>query len=412
MPSTWLWYLAIKKQSAAETAVKPTNFIRFDEGDLKKTLDNILNTPIQNNRWKNLSIKKATENGEWQFTLDFDFNETPRWIFGALGTLTPTDISSATDASVIQNAITFANTLPSFSLEQCQWDITDTAGNKQRYIVKRWFGAKIDSFTLKAAEGDVIQMDVALQMLGIFDKANLIDDADAGSSVVVALDTVDGLVATSDSVCMHDETPQDETDEIASLSAANKTITIATLWASFTVANKAKVELAPQSPSYATEPEHAGLQDCTIQMGDDITAAASATEMNVDEWEFSYNNNTNVKRGTKLGRVNEQRSTAQFKFKKFFETKEERDNYLNNSKQALILTITNNKVISATDTGLKKYQMVLRCPNIRYQEFDIPTGNDTIFEIEASCEVLYDTSAGYAVDVTFQNAKAGTYYTA
>jgi hypothetical protein len=40
----------VKRESTVATAVKPTKFLRFKDGDLKFAQETIENNPIQNNR--------------------------------------------------------------------------------------------------------------------------------------------------------------------------------------------------------------------------------------------------------------------------------------------------------------------------------------------------------------------------
>jgi hypothetical protein len=91
-------------------------------------------------------------------------------------------------------------------------------------------------------------------------------------------------------VNIYDATPQNETKTPSAVSLPNKTITIATLANSYTVANGAKVELVPQTPSYGTAAKVASFIHAKFQFGADLTAAASASLENIEDWEFAYEN--------------------------------------------------------------------------------------------------------------------------
>lgn len=97
-------------------------------------------------------------------------------------------------------------------------------------------------------------------------------------------------MTTADSVNIYDATPQNETDAIAAISTVNKTVQIATLGNSYTVANLAKIELLPQTPSYSTPAQLLTFENVSFQFGADLTAAASAAEENIEDREFSYEN--------------------------------------------------------------------------------------------------------------------------
>ena len=74
------------------------------------------------------------------------------------------------------------------------------------------------------------------------------------------------------------------------MSLTANTITIATLANSYQVARTAKVELVPQSPTYAVAAKVASFVHARFQFGADLTAAASAAFENVEDREFSYSN--------------------------------------------------------------------------------------------------------------------------
>jgi hypothetical protein len=58
MASTRTGYLAVKRETTAAVAVKPTNFVRFKDGDIQSKQELIANNPIQNNRWNALNAVK------------------------------------------------------------------------------------------------------------------------------------------------------------------------------------------------------------------------------------------------------------------------------------------------------------------------------------------------------------------
>lgn len=297
MANTGIGYLAIKKQSTREVAVKPTNFLRYKNGDLMQSFENIVNNPIQNNKWNNLQLLKGKAEPAGDIGFDFDFNESIFLLYGVLGAISSSDISSATDGSVYRHTITVANTLPAFSIEQAKGDIADTTSNRQKHMVNRGFGCLIDSIAI-AASDRIVSIKAVIKMLGIFDSSFLEDDAAAGSTVDLALETVEGLT-TDDTVNIYDETPQNETDAVAAIDTTAKTIEIATLGNSYTVANRAKVELTPQTPSYGTAEQVAIFHDCKFQFADAIGDTGSAAEVSIEDWEMTIENQTKSRHGSK-----------------------------------------------------------------------------------------------------------------
>lgn len=414
MASTREGYLSIKKETNAGVAVKPTHPLRFQDGDMLLIRETIKNSPIQNNRAKNISASKGKINSEGSYNVVVDPNEIVYWLHGALGGLSSADISSETDASVYRHTINAANDLPSYSIEQGKGNLDDTTNNRQNYEVSRAFGAVVDMLKLSASDGDIMA-EVSLKSQGIFQKASLIRDAAAGSSVAINVDTAEGLVATDDTVNISDLTPQNESDAIASLSTVANTITIASLANTYTVANRAKIELQPQTPSYSTAQRPFTFHMSKFQFGDDLTEAASATETNVEDWELTYNNNIQERYGSKRASPSVVAPTgyeADMSFTMYFESVQERDWYLDLTQRALIITITDNVIVSATDTAQVPFSIIVKIPDFRFTAYELPTANDDHYAAKIEGSAFYDASAGYKIRIEVVNGKAGTVYTA
>jgi len=411
MASTRLSYLAIKRESTAALAVKPSHFLRFKDGDVMFKQDIIANNPIQNNRWNALNAVKGKATAEWTYNVDLDANECVHFLAPALGGLATTDVSSNTSA--YRHDITVANTLPTVSIEQGKGNLTDTSNNYQNFVVHRAYGVMIDSFTLSGSDG-ILNLAVSVKAHGLLMKRNLVSDIASGSTKVLSLDSAEGFVS-GDSVLTYDETPHSEVDTLTAISIANKTVSIATLSNSYTVANKAKVELQPQSPSYGTAAKVFSFIHARFQFGADLTAAASASLENIEDWELTFMNNLEERHGSLRETpsvIAPKGAKATFKYTKYFENSVERDRYLNQTKRTGILTITNDEIISAGDTNNSKYKILIQMSDVRFTSEEMPTGTDELYAISVEAECYYDTSDGQAIQIKVTNAKAGTEYTA
>jgi len=75
MASTRLGYLALKKEATKATAVKPTNFVRFREGDIGFNQEVIEANPIMNNRWNPLTAVPGKITTDGEFKIDVDAKE-------------------------------------------------------------------------------------------------------------------------------------------------------------------------------------------------------------------------------------------------------------------------------------------------------------------------------------------------
>lgn len=412
MASTRLWYLAIKKETTTAVAVKPTHFLWFKEGDLVLNQEVIANNPIRNNRWNAITPVKGKITTDGTYTFDFDINESIHFLYYLMGAISTSDIGS-TPAQVYQHTFTLANTLPSFTLEQWKGNLTDATNNLQNYQVDRGFGVMVDKLSMSASDG-IVSLSVDMKAHGIFQRSLLIANATAGASVALSLESIEWLVATSDTVNIFDKTPQNESDAIASISLTNKTITIATLWNSYTVANEAKVELVPQTPSYGVAKVFS-FTTCSFQTWVDLTAAAAASETNIEDWEFTYENQLEERFGSLRSSpsvIAPKGAKAMIKYTKYFENVTDRDNYLALTKKALILTMTNNEVIGAADTNNFKYTLKIEMSDCRFLTYEMPTGTDELYAVTTEAECFYDSGDGRAIRMIATNSKAGTEYTA
>lgn len=412
MASTRLSYLAVAPETTVAAAVKPSKFLRFKDWDMNKGLTIEENNPIQNQRWNPINPVKTTESSEASYNFDLDPNDAVHFLRVALGSMSSSDISSATDASVFQHTLNMANTLPALSIEQGKGNLTDTSNNRQNYQVDRAFGAMVDTFVLSASDG-IINMEVNLKTHGVFQSTPLIADAGSGSSVVIKLDAV-GWLTTSDTVNIFDNTPQNETDAIASISSLNKTITIATLGNSYTVANEAKVELTPQTPSYTKPAKVLTFADVRFQFGADLTAAASAAEENIEDRSFTYENQLEERYGS-LRRspsvIAPKGAKAMISYSKYFENVEDRDRFLQTKKRACILTITNNEIVSSTDTNQALYTIKILLNTVVFTTYEMPTGTDELYAYNVEATAFYNESDGKAIEIQVINSNAGTVYT-
>lgn len=152
MVMTRLGYMAVKRESTLATAVKPSHFLRFKDGDLKFSQEVIESNPIQNNRRNALNPVAGKISTDASFNFDLDYNECVHWLSAALGGLSSSDISSGTDASVYRHTMTVSTSLPSLSVEQMKGDGTDTASNRQKYEVLRGYGVLVDQIKMSSSD--------------------------------------------------------------------------------------------------------------------------------------------------------------------------------------------------------------------------------------------------------------------
>lgn len=413
MASTRLGYLAVKREATVADAVTPDKFLRFKDGDVSYNQEIIANNPIQNMRWNAIQAVPGQVTTEGTYNVDLDANEGVHWLAACIGSVSSSDISSAGDSSVFKHTITLANSLPSLTLEQGKGNLNDTSNNRQNYQVDRAYGVLIDSISM-SGENSIINMEVSLKAHGVFQKSNLVSDASSGSSVAIDVNSVEGLT-TSDTINIYDTTPQNETQDISSIDTVNKTVTVSTLSNSYTVSNDGKIELVPQTPSYGTDPQVLSFTHASFQFGSDLTDAGSNNEENIENWSLEFSNNLEERFGSLRSSpsvIAPKGANATLSYTKYFENVEDRDRYLDQTKKAGILTITNNKVVSGTDTNQAKYTVKVLMSDVRFTSYNMPTGTDELYAAEIEAQCFYDSTDGRAIQLEVTNEKTGTEYTA
>lgn len=403
-------YLSFAREATPGVAVIPNKTIPFQEGDFMRKQDVIVNSPIKANRWKALNALPGKIAAEGSHTFIFDPNYSVWLLSLALGLHTTTTVSS--DTTAFKHTMSMATCeLPTFTAEQMKGGACSGDTNKQGYQVDRAFGTYVDTLELSASDGEV-ELKVSTKALGIFQMARLTKDVTAGAAKTVYLKEVEGL-AVGDSLNVYDETPQSETAAITAISLTNRTVT-ATLAQGHTVANKAKVELIPVAANFSTADTPFTFSMVRVQEGADITEALAATSFeNYQEFGLTYNNNLDEIYGTLRSgpsKIAAKRAGAKVTYSRYYENNKKRDQYITQEPRAVVITLTNDGIISATDTNQSTYKMVIKLPKVVLTSYEIPTGNDDSYAEQIEAEVFYETVLGYAMQVEVTNAKNAAWY--
>ena len=146
--STRIGYTAIKKEATPGTAVKPTTFIPTVDGTIEINKTNLFSTSKLGTRNMNGEGVQGPEEVSGEFSSEFSANYSPWFLYGAMGAISSTDISSLTDGSVYRHDITSSNCQDAFTIEEAQGRYDDTGSHYQNFIVKRSYGVKFGDLTL------------------------------------------------------------------------------------------------------------------------------------------------------------------------------------------------------------------------------------------------------------------------
>jgi hypothetical protein len=306
-----------------------------------------------------------------------------------------------------------AATIYYITLEQGKGNLTDTTSNRQNYTVERSYGTIVDSFTLSGKD-NIIELSAKLKAMGQFRQSPLTANAASGNNVTLNVSDANGITL-SDTLNIYDSTPQNETKAPKTVTPSVPSVAISVLTNSYTTANSAKIELLPLTPSFSTAPQYFSFGHVKVQFAGTLSAAASAAKDNLENWEVNFDNKAKELFGTlRFGPsvLQPLGFTISLKGTRYFSNIADRDQFLNLTQQAMILTVDNGVVVSATDTNAAHYQVIVKLPDLRFKSHEMITTTDDLYVVKFEMEGFYDNSNSESMQVYVQNAKVGTTYTA
>lgn len=388
MASTRTDYLALKKQPDSQTPVKPTNFIAFKDGELKFEQEIIENNSKKGTRYGILKGTnwKITTNGE--YTVDLDTNESGYFLLMALWKYNKEVLEAW---KVFKHTYEMANSLPAFSIEQLK-------GNPEGddHEVSRGFWVFADNLSIEASDS-VVEMKVGLKALGIFLKWKLLENATSGVDTNLILNTAEGLVAT-DNIKITDKANWVTEETITKTVVTSEKIT-ADINNWYLATDNVKVELLPQTPGSTG---NCGINeytfiDASFQIADNLTDAENATEENIENWSFEYQNNLEERYGSlraSPSTIGAKGVKAYLKYTKYFENLEDRDRYLDGIDKAVIITLRKKEKINWTNFN---FEIKIKLPKVKFKAHNLNGGTDDLYITELESMVNYDCNEGKAI---------------
>ena len=149
------------------------------------------------------------------------------------------------------------------------------------------------------------------------------------------------------------------------------------------------------------------FNDYQLQLGSSLTTAAAASASAVTDFELDIENNAEVifeSGSSRASRVVWKQLHVAGSFTRFFETVTDRDNYLNLSKQSIIVTASGIALPSSNTEQLK-----FRLAKCAYLDSEIETGLDDFFAIKTTFEAEVDVLQGLHYDITLRNYRSSVY---
>lgn len=392
---TRLGYLAIAKEATRAVAVKPTNTIRFLEGNVAYEQEIIANNPIQNTRWNAITAVPGKIGTDGEYTIDPNIREMGYFIFGALGAYTKTALTGG----AVKHTFNTANKLPSFTFEQVQGDTT----SKTEQNTFRAFGVLVDSFEINGSDS-ILEFKANVKAHGVFMKTSVLGSVAAGTGKQIPVVSSEGLVV-GDRILIS-ESGNTEAGEITTVTALNtneKEIT-ADVTAAKDGTKNPKVEIVPFTPTYNNNKENVfSFVHARFQFGKTVAEARTNKYENIENWTFSYSNGLEERYGSRRATpstIAEKGSEAKISYTKFFETREDRDRYLDQTRQACVLSLTLPKNIG---TSALPYKVEFAMEDVRFTEYKMETGTDDVYVAEMEAQVFYDDASGKALEISIWN---------
>ncbi len=391
MASSRTGYLAIKAEPSKSVAVKPTTFIPFKSGWINFKPEIIKNNPIKGIRTNNIQAKawKVATDGKYEMDLDTyyigHFLKAAFWNYA---------VSNLTWA--YKHTFNVANDLPSLSVEQLKWN-----PDGQDREVTRAFWVMVDNFEMAASDG-IASFNINVKAHGMFSKGQLMQNVVAGTgvNVVIKQSESEGLL-TWDILQIVDRT-NGTTEDITATSYTAPTIVADVTW-TYDATDNVKVELRPQTASYDCEDTILTFSNFSFKFGADLIAAASAAEENVENWTLSFMNNLEERYGSKRNSpsvIAPKSMDATLKYTKFFENLDDRDRYLNQTRQACIITGDLEKKIWATAYNFK---IEIKLNDVRFTSRDLEVWTDELLITNLESTIFHNCDDGKAIEINIWN---------
>jgi hypothetical protein len=83
---------------------------------------------------------------------------------------------------------------------------------------------------------------------------------------------------------------------------------------------------------------------------------------------------------------------------------------LDTRSQACIITITNNEIVSVTDTLQAKYTVKILLDKLVFTTYDMPTGTDELYAASVEASAFYEENSGQAIEIVVTNSMEDTEY--
>lgn len=387
-------YLAIKPESTPGVAVVPTIFIPIVEADIKTVVNHEPDRRMKGISWKSNGMLRGNRSHEGTITLLGDPDT-----MGHVLNMLMTKGSTTGDADGYTHPFTVGNG------DSYTFDI------KKGNHVQRFFGVYVEEGAMEFADGQ-LQVTLTVKAMGQFSVAS-VGVALSGSVTELILDDQYDISPNRGLVVGDVITVGGVDLTLTSVDADG--ITVGFNSTSVTAAAGLPVLLKPQTVSFSTLQDPFYFGNLLVGFGADTSAAATAagarsTATPCYDMKLTFKNNLFAQNGTNRMdpvQIIPRTKEAQISLKQLFTGVEQKQAWLDRSKQALTLVFL-GKYIKSDFTTQEKLTLTFNHVKLLENNNEIKVGEMVVDD--ESFEVLYDNSDGQAMAASLINRTAGTVY--
>lgn len=387
-------YLAIKPESTPGVAVVPTIFIPIVEADMKTVVNHEADRRMKGISWKSNGMLRGNRSHEGTITLLGDPDT-----MGHVLNMLMTKGSTTGDADGYTHPFTVGNG------DSYTFDI------KKGNHVQRFFGVYVEEVSMEFADGQ-LQVTLTVKAMGQFSVATVGVALSGSVTELILNDEYD--ISPNRGLVVGDVITVGGVDlTLTSVDADG--ITVGFNSTSVTAAVGAAVLLKPQTVSFSTLQDPFYFGNLLVGFGADTSAAATAagarsTATPCYDMKLSFKNNLFAQNGTNRMdpvQIIPRTKEAQISLKQLFTGVEQKQAWLDRSKQALTLVFL-GKYIKSDFTTQEKLTLTFNHVKLLENNNEIKVGEMVVDD--ESFEVLYDNSDGQAMAASLINRTAGTVY--
>mgnify|MGYP000870778859 CR=1 FL=1 len=391
-------YLAMKPETTAGTAVKPTNFCPLVSESIKTILGLAPDRRMKGLDWKSDDLLAGDRKHEGDLVIYADADN-----LGHLLNMTYLKGVTTGDANGYTHPFTVG--LPdSYTIEI----------QKGPYA-QRFFGVRADQLKLEFVD-QKLQATASIKAMGQF-SVSALKEALSGSVTSLKLSSAYDMkpntgLAVGDVIVIMGDDGNGVEATVSSVNADGETVGFGAVTVTGAIGNR--VYLKAQTPSYTGIAQPLFMGDTLIGVGADETTAttnAGAKSTATGFYQFVVTLKNNLLDAPASGskdpfQLIPQTREAEVTGRRLFEDTTQHISWLNSIKEAITMIATGEEITA----GGTHESLTLKLHKVKLTTNEETLEMDSLIFDTQTFEVLYDSSDGVAVEISLVNKTAGTSY--